>query len=1294
MRRLGVLVAALVIAPATAHAGRIAVLAARAEADLTEHAGAVTLLLRSAVAAIDQESVPAPELAQVALPIAVPAELARGMHRLDADVVIACDLVRSGVTIQATVLAVDRTGAVVAAGMATAGDGDVSGLTRGVLDVLGRVVSPGRQVPTASVGQLRPFLVAADAIERGDYAAAARAVVTAEPFVALRVRAIPTALRPAWAGAAADQATALSIALVAASPKEVLDLAPGPSPRERGARALAKLGGAALEDAARELTGRGRDPLLDVAAARLAYSRGEVAKTAAAIERLLTGSGTGVIGAALVASLPAGAVSPVLEDRALTAAQAEPRFTRVASVLGLRAARRGQLAALAVVKSEDLDDVELTQLEPVAAQASAEGLRDGRRLLAELAARRADPVAVSTAIKAWLAAAVDDPAAQLLRGRLALAAARLDEARDAFTAARAERELARVAAARRDWATAARLLDAVDDRSLEKRLVAAQLALGRGDTAAAQTAIDDARALAPASAEALRARAVILEARGDATAAAADRALADRFGPGQATAIDLTPRAGSGAPGPGPDPGSGTAAPTATDVALATTATGDRLTRELQKLLGPLEVQRAKAVAVIGVRADGPPWWSLRAVETRPVPAALTAALRGLGVEVVTGAPAWVSEPFDPDRLSTVASEVGATHLLLYRLTTDGDRATVRLILFERGVVTARGFEGGFDGVAAGVIHWNHDRLITLGIAAALLVLVGVFWLVRGRSRIVVTIERDPDGSDEVLAIEISRSPRRPALPDPAAWRKDSLRIGHQHSATGARLPSDRTVFRVAPGSWHVHVYGVYTREFGDRVVPPLHSKAVDVRRGAQVEVGFDLGLPVAEVKVTIHDEKRQGVAVWLDDAQADKLYTDASGQATLYATIGQHTLWVDPGDLRIEKPLPIAAAKIEKIAINLPRERRLAEVSEGLTLSPGELRAAEPVEPAPMDEPIASSPTVASAAASPAAATAAARPPPRPESGRPEPVVIAPVVASAPTQMMGAPPPPAVAATAGTSQRITAVTDAVTASTVLGRYRLDAEVGAGAMGVVYRAWDLHLERTVAVKVMARAVREIPDALAFFLQEAKALAQLNHPNIVAVYDQLTDGLEQYMIMEFVDGITVEKLLADRGRLSVRQALGLTDQLCTGLAYAHGKKVIHRDIKPANIFVSRERVAKLGDFGLARVMREIEIRQTDVRGTPLYMAPEQVSGTNISHRADLYAVGCTLFELCAGRPPFVDGNILHHHLVTEPPRLSTLCPEAPPALDELVAACLTKDSARRIESAAAISERVRAIAARL
>jgi tetratricopeptide (TPR) repeat protein len=1274
MRLTRVLVAAVALcviaAPGVARAGRVVVLDVRAEAELDDTAGAVTLLLRSAIDGRGRAVVPPPELAKVALPIDQPPALAAGMRALDAELVIACDVARSGTGLSASILAVDATGAVRAAGTAAAGEGDAVGLTRAIATVLAPTVGD-LTVATASVGQLRPFVVAAHAVARGDLAAAARAAAIGEPVVALRVSAIAAALRPGWAGAAADRATALAIAQVAGTPKDVLDLAPGATPRERAARALARLAGAALDDAARELAGKpGREPWLDVAAARLAHARGDRAALTAAVTRLLATPQPFAPGLALIVALPAGAVAPDLEARAMAQAASDPAWARLASVLGLRAASKGTLAALAAVRVVDLDDGEVAQLEALAAQAAGLGNRDGLRLIAELAARRADARAVATAVQVWLAAAIDDPAAQLFRGRLALAALRLDEARDAFTAAHADHELAQVAIARGDWATAATLLAGAPDDSIDKQLVAFQVAFGRGDLTAAGVALEAARARAPASGAVLRARALLLDKQGDAERARADRALADRVAPGTASTVDL-----SAAPTTGPAPGAGSGTASAT-----TLPSGDsRLARELGDMLPPLGLDRATAIAVVGIVGPRPSWWSLREADPGPLAPALTAAVRAVGKPVVAGGPAWVTEPIDVDKLSAIAGDVGASHLLLYRLAADGGRAHLRLILFERGVSNARAFEATLDGRATGLVRWNRDRLTLI---AAVVVILGLFvaaWMIRGRSRITVMIERDPDGSDEVLAIELSRSPRRPAVGDPATFRKDTLRAGHQLTDHSARLPSDRTVFRVSPGVWYVHVYGVYTREFGDRLVPPMHSKQLTVGRGAHVDARFDLGLPVAEVKVTIHDDKRQGIAVWLDDAHADKVYTDAAGQVTLYATIGAHTMFIDPGDLRIEKPLPISAAKIEKVIINLPRERRLAEVSDGLTLAPTEHGpAAAPAVDASMVERLTTPPPFAE------------------PGGAPAPVVIAPVVASAPTQVMGAGQPAiaAAAATAAASQRITAVTDAVVASTVLGRYRLDAELGSGAMGVVYRGWDLRLERTVAVKVMARAVREVPNALAFFEQEAKALAQLNHPNIVAVYDQVTDGLEHYMVMEFVDGTTLEKLLTDRGRLSVRQALGVIDQLCTGLAYAHGKKVIHRDIKPANIFISRERVVKLGDFGLARVMREIEIRQTDIRGTPLYMAPEQVSGTNINHRADLYAVGCTLFELCAGRPPFIDGNVMHHHLVTEPPVLSSLCPEAPAALDELVADCLAKDALARVDSAAAICERVRAIAAAL
>jgi len=250
----------------------------------------------------------------------------------------------------------------------------------------------------------------------------------------------------------------------------------------------------------------------------------------------------------------------------------------------------------------------------------------------------------------------------------------------------------------------------------------------------------------------------------------------------------------------------------------------------------------------------------------------------------------------------------------------------------------------------------------------------------------------------------------------------------------------------------------------------------------------------------------------------------------------------------------------------------------------------------------------------------------------------------------------------------------------VLDRYRCTRELGRGAMGVVYRAWDTNLEREVAIKVMAEELRQNAEAMALFTQEAKSLAALNHANIVHIYDQVTVADKVYMIMELVDGTTLEHTLLDKKIYPWREALVLIDQLLQGLAYAHARRVIHRDIKPANIFLTTDGGVKLGDFGLARVMRELQFRATEVRGTPLYMAPEQITGTDIDHRTDLYAVGCTLYELVTGRPPFVDGDILYQQVHTNPIPISILVAGVPQLLERLIMNMLNKQLDARPKSA--------------
>jgi len=260
----------------------------------------------------------------------------------------------------------------------------------------------------------------------------------------------------------------------------------------------------------------------------------------------------------------------------------------------------------------------------------------------------------------------------------------------------------------------------------------------------------------------------------------------------------------------------------------------------------------------------------------------------------------------------------------------------------------------------------------------------------------------------------------------------------------------------------------------------------------------------------------------------------------------------------------------------------------------------------------------------------------------------------------------------------------------LLGRYKIVAELGRGAMGVVHHAFDEKLERPVAIKEMAEDLHKNADAMRLFSQEAKALAQLNHSNIVGMYDQVTEDDKVYMIMEFVDGQPLGDILEARGTFAWRDAVALVDQVCAGLAYAHARKVIHRDIKPANIFVTKDRTAKLGDFGLARVMHRTKIQRTEIRGTPLYMAPEQIKGEDVDHRADLYAIGCMFYELVCGEPPFLEGDILYAQLHKPPPSAREKCPDLPPALDELILSLMAKSSDDRPGSANEVRAALKAL----
>ncbi|HET7456447.1 MAG TPA: serine/threonine-protein kinase [Gemmatimonadaceae bacterium] len=268
---------------------------------------------------------------------------------------------------------------------------------------------------------------------------------------------------------------------------------------------------------------------------------------------------------------------------------------------------------------------------------------------------------------------------------------------------------------------------------------------------------------------------------------------------------------------------------------------------------------------------------------------------------------------------------------------------------------------------------------------------------------------------------------------------------------------------------------------------------------------------------------------------------------------------------------------------------------------------------------------------------------------------------------------------------------------TSIGKYRILDLVGEGAMGVVYRATDSVLNRTVAVKVMSDAIARQADLRDRFLREAQAAGSLQHPNVITVYDFGEVNGHLYIAMEYVEGVDLETLLAMHQPLTLQAKLDLAIGVLNGLSYAHRRGIVHRDIKPANIRVTEEGTAKIMDFGVARLESSDMTRTGMMVGTPSYMSPEQVTGTTVTPAADIFSFGAVLYELLSGAKAF-EGQTLHGILFKivgeEPPDLLALLPGLPPALGRIVKKALAKDPGQRYRSALDMANELSAVRAAL
>ena len=262
------------------------------------------------------------------------------------------------------------------------------------------------------------------------------------------------------------------------------------------------------------------------------------------------------------------------------------------------------------------------------------------------------------------------------------------------------------------------------------------------------------------------------------------------------------------------------------------------------------------------------------------------------------------------------------------------------------------------------------------------------------------------------------------------------------------------------------------------------------------------------------------------------------------------------------------------------------------------------------------------------------------------------------------------------------------------GRYEIISELGRGAMGVVYKAADPILNRVVAIKTinLLLADDEREEYEARFYQEAKAVGGLSHPNIVTIYDLGNTGDMAYMAMEFLDGQELRELIGEHRQLPIRKSLSIARQVADGLAYAHERGIVHRDIKPANIMILSQDLAKLTDFGIAR-MRTSDVKtQTEIRlGSPKYMSPEQIIGKRTDRRSDIFSLGVVLYEMLTGKAPFAGDNLeslMHQTIHFVPPPPSRTNHDTSEMLDLIIAKMLEKSAEDRYQDAREVATALR------
>ncbi len=257
-----------------------------------------------------------------------------------------------------------------------------------------------------------------------------------------------------------------------------------------------------------------------------------------------------------------------------------------------------------------------------------------------------------------------------------------------------------------------------------------------------------------------------------------------------------------------------------------------------------------------------------------------------------------------------------------------------------------------------------------------------------------------------------------------------------------------------------------------------------------------------------------------------------------------------------------------------------------------------------------------------------------------------------------------------------------------IGPYKIEQELGRGGMAIVYKAWQANLERSVALKILPEHFTFDQHFVQRFINEAKIASQLNHPNIVKIYDIGSDGSINYICMEYIEGNTLSNIFAQKGPLPIEEAVHITRQIADALDYSHRAGVVHRDIKPSNILIDSRGKVTITDFGIAQASSYPGFTPPAgvYLGTPAYMAPEQASMKDYDHRVDLYALGILIFQMLTNRLPYdadTPFSVMHKHVTEKIPSVRQEQPEVPKWMELIIYKAMAKNPQLRYQSGSEI-----------